>query len=86
MRKNHRGSAADGRAVQPLLDGLADARRALRTAYACFDAAAEPELIDACIYEINAAQARCGYYLRLIRETGGAAALGRAGEEDTVCV
>ena len=84
MRKNHRGRAAEGRAVQPLLDGLIDARRALRAAYARFNAAAEPELIDACIYEINAAQARCGYYLRLIRESGGA--LGRAAEEDAVCV
>lgn len=70
-----------------LLDELGTARAALRAAYGRFNAAAEPELIDACIYEINAAQARCGYYLRLIREAGGAAAaFSRAGKEDAACV
>ncbi len=85
MRKNHR-SVADARAMQALLSELSDARIALRAAYNRFDAAAEPELIDACIYEINAAQARCGYLLRRIKEADGAAALGRAGGEDAACI
>jgi hypothetical protein len=35
-----------------------------------FGQAIEPEIIEACVYEINALQARYAYYLRLAREMG----------------
>ena len=35
-----------------------------------FGQAVEPEIIEACVYEINALQARYAYYLRLAREMG----------------
>ena len=76
MRKIHRfrHGAARGDSMQTLLGELSDLRDLLAAAYMRFDAATEPELIDACVYEINAAQSRYNYQLRLIKERGGEAA------------
>jgi len=76
MRKIHRfrRNMARDNAMQPLFDELDSMRGALESAYARFDASTEPELIDACVFEINAAQARYNYLLRLIKEAGGEAA------------
>ena len=49
------------------------ANRALREAYDRFNYVSEPELIDACVYEINALKARCDYLLRCIKERNTAA-------------
>ena len=49
------------------------ATRALREAYDRFNYVSEPELIDACVYEINALKARCDYLLRCIKERSAAA-------------
>ena len=76
MRKIHhfRRDMARDCELQPLFDELASSRDALSGAYARFDASTEPELIEACVYEINAAQARYNYLLRLVKESGGEAA------------
>ena len=76
MRKIHRFRRAAARddSMQELLGELSDLRDALAAAYMRFDAATEPELVDACVYEINAAQSRYNYQLRLIKERGGEAA------------
>ena len=47
---------------------LYEANRALRTAYEKFNYVSEPELVDACVYEISALKARCNYLLRVIKE------------------
>ena len=49
------------------------ANRALREAYDRFNYVSEPELIDACVYEINARKARCDYLLRCIKARSEAA-------------
>ena len=54
---------------------LTHTRARLDRARQSFQLAREPELIDACIFEINALQARCCYLLRLAKE-GGAGASG----------
>ena len=36
-------------------------------AYRQFDQATAPELVEACIYRISAAKARCDYYLRVLK-------------------
>ena len=84
MRKIHRfrRAAARGDSMQELLGELSELRGALEAAYMRFDAAIEPELVDACVYEINAAQSRYNYQLRLIKERGGEAAF-RAYSEQT---
>ena len=57
-----------------LLGELEAARASLSDAYGRFNSAVEPELVDACVYEINAIQARYGYLLRLAKQRGGEAA------------
>jgi hypothetical protein len=64
--------AVDG-ALQELFDELTDARVSLSQAYVRFNNTVEPELIDACVFEINALQSRYNYLLRTIKERGGAA-------------
>lgn len=55
---------------------LRSAQSDLATAYCRFDHAVDPELVEACIYEISAIKARCNYLIRIIklREAGAAAA------------
>ena len=51
-----------------LLRELEDTRFELDNARARFNMATEPELIEQCVYEMNALQSRYAYFLRLIRE------------------
>ena len=60
--------------LQELFTELSDTRFALAQAYARFDNTTEPELVDACIFELNALQSRYNYLLRLVKESGGIAA------------
>ena len=53
-----------------LLEELQDVISELNNAYINFNSALEPELIEACIYEINALQARYAYLLRSARAQG----------------
>lgn len=43
------------------------AQRDLSQAYRQFDQAIDPELVDACIYQISAVKARCNYLIRAIK-------------------
>ena len=47
---------------------LADAQTELMWAYRQFDEAVDPELVEACCYQISAVKARCNYLLRSIKE------------------
>ncbi len=67
---------------QQLFDELARVRDDLAGAYRRFDQTSEPELVEACVYEVAAAQARYNFLLRAIKDAGGKAAfLACAGEE-----
>lgn len=77
MRKEHRQRRAAREAQQrELLSDLAAAQRELALAYARFDNAVEPELVEAAIYEINALRARCGYLLRMLKQSSAQTAAG----------
>ena len=67
-----------------LLDELEAARVSLADAYGRFNSAVEPDLVDACVYEINAMQSRYGYLLRLAKQRGAKAALKAWTEEAPV--
>lgn len=69
----HEPVARDPR-LQELFTELSDTRFALAQAYVRFNNTTEPELVDACIYELNALQSRYGYLLRRVKERGGVAA------------
>ena len=65
-------TASDPR-LQELFTELSDTRFALAQAYDRFNAVCEPELVDSCVYEINAVLSRYNYLLRQIKARGGAA-------------
>ena len=47
--------------------------QALKEAYDKFNYVSEPELVEACVYEISALKARYNYLLRRIKERSAAA-------------
>ena len=89
MRKVHRfrRDVARDDSLQELFNELSEMRSTLEDAYMRFDLTSEPELVEACVYEINAAQARYNYLLRVIKENGGEAAFkAYTGKEDVTWV
>lgn len=77
-----RGLRTDTPALLELKTSLQDTQSALSHAYAAFDYTIDPELTEACIFEIRSLQARMNYLLRKIKEsehcTAAAAGAGRA--------
>ena len=75
MRKVNllRCDVARDSSLQELFTDLSEMRFALSQAYPRFNSAVEPELVDACVFEINAIQSRYNYLLRVIKESGGEA-------------
>lgn len=57
---------------------LLSAQGELAFAYRQFDQALAPELVECCIYQINAAKARCNYLIRAIKEHSPQAAASQA--------
>ena len=55
-------------AQKQLQQELSATNRALKEAYEKFNYVSEPELVEACVYEINALKARYNYLLRCIKE------------------
>ena len=46
---------------------LRDAQGDLAQAYCRFNRAVDPELVESCVYEISAVNARCNYLIRAIK-------------------
>ena len=59
------------RAIAAMTRELDTINAQMKEAYAQFNNTCEEELIDACIYEIAALQARYSYLLRCIKELSG---------------
>lgn len=51
-----------------LMEGMRQTRSQLNFAYAQFNAYSDPDLVDACVYEINALQSRYSYYVRQMKQ------------------
>ena len=60
-----------------LLEGMKQTRNQLNFAYAQFNTYSDPDLVDACVYEINALQSRYSYFVRQMK-------LLDAGQEEAV--
>ena len=58
-------------ALRELKQELLRTNDALKDAYTRFDCVCDTDLIDACIYEINALKARSNYLLRRIKARSG---------------
>jgi len=55
-----------------LISELIETQQRLAAANARFNMITPPELIEECVYEINALKARHAYYIRVLREVDGA--------------
>jgi hypothetical protein len=53
---------------ETLLVELKDTQKRLSDANNRFNIVTQPELIEQCVYEINALKARHAYYMRVLRE------------------
>lgn len=63
-----RSRGTDAPALLELKTSLQQTQSALSHAYTAFDYACDPELTEACIYEIQSLQARMNYLVRQIKE------------------
>lgn len=73
LRPGRKGRTEPGERQQ-LLEGLSQTRALIAQAYAGFNAAGDPDLIESYVYEINALQSRYTYLLRRVKALDGAAA------------
>lgn len=67
-----------------LQEELRQAQGDLTAAYNCFDQAVDPELVESCVYQINAVNARCNYLLRSIKARCPHSAAAFSGKEDAL--
>ncbi len=56
------------KARQELLREIEEIKLSLETAHSNFDNACDPDLVDSCIYEMNAIQYKYKYLLRQVRK------------------
>lgn len=59
-----------------LLEGMAQTRLELNQAYAQFNAHSDPDLVESCVFTINALRSRYSYFVRQVKrldERNGAA-------------
>ena len=68
--------------LETLKAELDTAQSDLQTAYRQFDLAVEPELVESCVYQISAVQARCNYLIRAIKTRQPAVAAALPPKED----
>lgn len=69
-----RTGKADAPALLELKTSLQSTQDALNHAYTAFDYVSDPELTEACIFEIRALQSRMNYLVRQIKELEACAA------------
>ena len=55
-------------ARQELLNEIEEIKLSLETAHSNFDNASDPDLVDSCIYEMNAIQYKYKYLLKQMRK------------------
>lgn len=68
VRINRRRAAAREEERRQLVEGMRETRALLNHAYAQFNFYSDPDLVDACVYEINALQSRYSYYVRQVKQ------------------
>ena len=51
-----------------LVEGMKQTRDQLNFAYAQFNTYTDPDLVNACVYEINSLQSRYSYFVRQVKQ------------------
>ena len=67
VRSSRRQAAAREEERRQLMEGMRATRTQLNHAYAQFNCYSDPDLVDACVYEINALQSRYSYFVRQVK-------------------
>ena len=67
VRTGRREAARRQEERRQLLEGMRQTKDQLNFAYAQFNIYSDPDLVDACVYEINALQSRYSYYVRQVK-------------------
>lgn len=70
--RRSRASSPVDEELKALMEGMAQTRSQLSCAYAQFNTYSDPDLVDACVYEINALQSRYSYYVRQVKRLDAA--------------
>lgn len=68
VRASRRRAAEREEERRQLMEGMRQTRTQLNHAYAQFNCYSDPDLVDACVYEINALQSRYSYYVRQVKQ------------------
>lgn len=55
-----------------LMESMAQTRTQLNQAYAQFNVQSDPDLVDSCVYEINALRSRYSYFVRQVKRLDAA--------------
>lgn len=67
LRRRRREGAATDEERRQLMEGMAQTRVLLNQAYAEFNAQSDPDLVDSCVFTINALRSRYSYYVRQVK-------------------
>jgi hypothetical protein len=71
VKARRRRESASEEERRQLLEGMAMTRAELTRAYAEFNVHSDPELVDACVYAINALRCRYSWYVRRVKQLDG---------------
>ncbi len=69
--RRRRTISAEEEERQQLLEGMAQTRALLNQAYADFNAQSDPDLVDSCVFTINALRSRYSYLVRQVKLLDG---------------
>ena len=67
VKSSRRQAAEREETRRQLVEGMKQTRDQLNHAYAQFNIYTDPDLVDACVYEINALQSRYSYFVRQVK-------------------
>lgn len=71
VRPRPRRETPEEQERRELLENMAETRRLLNQAYRSFNSYSDPDLIESCVYEINALQSRYSYLVRRVKDLDG---------------
>ena len=67
MRRRRAKAAEREEERRLILEGMAQTRQELNQAYAQFNMQSDPDLVDSCVYTINALRSRYSYFVRQMK-------------------
>ena len=68
LSRRRRGGRAEDEERRLLLEGMAQTRQELNQAYAQFNAHSDPDLVESCVFTINALRSRYSYFVRQMKQ------------------